>query len=161
MNKQIISIAAITSIFFACNNSNGESTEKTNVISDTVAVGTVESEHHTESESIELNNGLKWKVVPEMMKFIKTMESEVNHFSETSHSQLSEYVELSLVLQKNIDLLTSNCTMEGKAHDELHKWLVPYIETVEKMKSSKNIDEAKEHYNYINQSFNTLNNYFE
>lgn len=161
MNKQIITIAVITSVFFACNNKNNESSENTNKVTDSVAVAEVKTEHHSENEPIELDNGAKWKVVPEMMKFIKSMEGDVSRFSEISEPKHNDYLKLSETLQKNIDLLTSNCTMEGKAHDELHKWLVPYIETVEKMKSSQNADEAKEHYIIIKQSFNTLNTYFE
>ena len=121
----------------------------------------IEEHHHNEYDSIELNNGAKWKVVPEMMQHIKNMESDVNRFNETQHSDLKDFTQLGKSLQKNIDLLTSNCTMEGKAHDELHKWLLPYIDMVDKLNKSKTKDEASHTFEEIVASFKTLNIYFE
>lgn len=120
------------------------------------------SEHqHSESDSIELNNGAQWKVVPEMMAHIRNMESDINRFSETKHTELKDFTQLGASLQKNIDLLTSNCTMEGKAHDELHKWLLAYIDAVDKLYKSKNNDEALHTFEEIKASYKTFNIYFE
>jgi len=89
------------------------------------------------------------------------MESDINRFAETEHSDLKDYSQLGSSLQKNIDLLTSNCTMEGKAHDELHKWLLPYIDMVDKLNKSKNSDEALHTFEEIKSSYKTFNLYFE
>jgi hypothetical protein len=121
----------------------------------------MEEHHHNETNSIELNNGAKWKVVPEMMKHIRNMESDVYRFNESQHLELNDFTLLSKNLQKNIDLLTSNCTMEGKAHDELHKWLLPYIDMVDKLNKSKTKEEALLTAEEITSSFKTLNIYFE
>jgi hypothetical protein len=51
--------------------------------------------------------------------------------------------------------------MEGKAHDELHKWLLPYIDLVDKLNKTKNIDEAISIYEEIKISYKTFNIYFE
>jgi hypothetical protein len=155
-----ISTMILMSIFYGCNNSvKDENTKISNTPSAEAADG---SEHkHSENDSIELNNGSKWKVVPEMMKHIKNMESDINSFSETQQTELKDFTQLGLSLQKNIDLLTSNCTMEGKAHDELHKWLLPYIDMVEKLNKSKNSDEALQTFKEIKYSFKIFNLYFE
>jgi len=121
----------------------------------------MEEHHHNETYSIELNNGAKWKVVPEMMKHIRNMESDVYRFNESQHLDLKDFTQLGKSLQKNIDLLTSSCTMEGKAHDELHKWLLPYIDMVEKLNKSKTKDEALLTAEEIVASFKTLNIYFK
>lgn len=159
MKKYLVILVSV-GFAYGCNNSVKENNSDA---MQNVQVETVnESEHeHAESETIELNNGSKWKVVPEMMQHIKNMESDVNRFAQTKHSELKEYTKLSEELQKNIDLLTSNCTMEGKAHDELHKWLLPYIDLVDKLNKTKNIDEALSIYEEIKSSFKTLNIYFE
>jgi hypothetical protein len=96
-----------------------------------------------------------------MMAHIRNMESDINGFSETKHTELKDFTQLGSSLQKNIDLLTSNCTMEGKAHDELHKWLLPYIDMVDKLNKSKNNDEALHTFEEIKASYKTLNLYFE
>lgn len=121
----------------------------------------IEEHHHNESDSIELNNGDKWEVVPKMMQHIRNMESDINHFGEIQHTGLKDFTQLGARLQKNIDLLTSSCTMEGKAHDELHKWLVPYIDMVGKLNASKNSEESLHTFEEIKTSYKTFNLYFE
>ena len=161
MKKNIaILIVVLIGITYGCNSSVKE---ENNEISNTKPLpSSKESEHHqSESESIELNNGSKWKVVSEMMAHIRNMESDINGFSETKHTELKDFTQLGASLQKNIDLLTSNCTMEGKAHDELHKWLLPYIDMVDKLNKSKNNDEALHTFEEIKASYKTLNLYFE
>jgi len=96
-----------------------------------------------------------------MMAHIRNMESDINRFSETKHAGLKDFTQLGASLQKNIDLLTSNCTMEGKAHDELHKWLLPYIDMVDKLNKSKNNDEALNTLEEIKVSYKSFNIYFE
>jgi hypothetical protein len=119
-----ISTVILMGFTYSCNNSVKEQNSETSQTQQLDAPK--ENAHqHSESDSIEFNNGAKWKVVPDMMKHIRNMESDINRFAETKHSDLKDYTQLGASLQKNIDLLTSNCTMEGKAHDELHKWLVP------------------------------------
>ena len=86
--------------------------------------------HDDESEAIELNNGEKWQVDANMLTHIRNMENDVVSFAKVEQK---DYKSLSEKLQSNIDLLTSNCTMKGKAHDELHKWLLPYIDLVKEL----------------------------
>lgn len=155
-----ISTVILMGITYGCNNSVKEQKSETSQTQQSVAPK--ESAHqHSERDSIELNNGAKWEVVPKMLKHIRNMESDINQFAETKHSDLKDYTQLGSSLQKNIDLLTSNCTMEGKAHDELHKWLLPYIDMVDKLNKSKNNDEAIHNFQEIEASYKTFNIYFE
>ena len=142
-----------TAFLFSCN----QTEEKREEIESQV----IEDHTHTESDSIELNNGAKWKVVPEMMAHIRNMESDINRFSEIKHTGLQDFTQMGAGLQKNIDLLTSNCTMDGKAHDELHKWLLPYIDMVDKLNKSKNNDEALLIFKELKLSYETFNYFFE
>jgi hypothetical protein len=68
---------------------------------------------------------------------------------------------LAVKLQANLDLLTSNCTMEGKAHDELHKWLLPYIDLVNDLSGSKDEAEASKQFSQLENSFLTFNQFFQ
>ena len=160
--KFTLLIAFLIGITYGCNNVAKE--EKTKAIVTQDSVLSIENEHNhseSESDSIELNNGVKWIVVPGMMKYIRAMESDITRFSETKHTELNDFTRLGANLQKNIDLLTSNCTMEGKAHDELHKWLLPYIDMVDKLNKSKNNDEALHTFEEIKDSYKLFNIYFE
>lgn len=158
--KFVVLAAVLLGINFSCTNHVKETKAESPVKEMTPPIQ--ESEHHhSASDSIELNNGAKWTIVPDMMKFIRTMESDINHFAETKKTELLVLQQLGASLQKNINLLTSNCTMEGKAHDELHKWLLPYIDLVDKLNKSENSDEALKIYKKIQASYRTFNNYFE
>ena len=86
------------------------------------------------------------------------MEKEVQNFNTTDPKN---YNLLGEKLQNNIDLLTSNCTMEGKAHDELHKWLLPYIDMVAELVETKDESTAMKQFENIKNSFETFNQYFQ
>lgn len=142
-------IAGIAFVFASC----GNNTEKDESNSDPI-----HEEHSHDDESIELDNGKKWIVVDEMMGHIRNMESDVALFESFEEK---DYHSLAVKLEDNIDLLTSNCTMTGKAHDELHKWLLPYIDLVGELTDAKNDEEAGATYHKIQASFKTFNTYFK
>ncbi len=153
MKKITISIAAISFLLFSCGNGTDEKLEE-----QTTTVTHEEHHHENESEIIKLNNGEKWKVNAEMMPSIKNMEKDINDFSITEEK---DYKSLAEKLQKNINLLTSSCTMTGEAHDELHKWLLPYIDLVKEFSEAKDETEASKQFKNIQTSFTTFNQYFK
>ncbi|MEY4522264.1 MAG: hypothetical protein RIT10_1449 [Bacteroidota bacterium] len=153
MKTLIILISAISLFLFGCGNtSNEKSSEQTETA--------IHDEHHhdEESEVIELNNGEKWKVDANMITHIRNMENEINSFANVEQK---DYKSLVKKLQSNIDLLTSNCTMKGKAHDELHKWLLPYMDLVKQLSEAKDEREETKQFENIQTSFTTFNQYFQ
>ena len=117
----------------------------------------IESFSFVDSISLELNVDKKWKVVDEMMVFIKKMEKDVNDYAKSNKN----YTDLGKKLKENITLLTSNCTMSGMAHDQLHLWLVPFINTVEEFNASKNNNEAEVQFKHLQAFFKKFNLFFE
>ena len=153
MNIKLISGIAVSLFLLSCvNSSNEKSKEQTEIIIPE------EHQHDTATQTIELNNGGKWKVKDEMMLPIRNMEKDMNDFS---LSKTKDYKSLSEKLQTNIGVLVSSCTMSGKAHDELHKWLVPYIDMVKDLSEEKSEAEAAKKFENIQTSFITFNKYFE
>lgn len=142
---KIAFLATVVLLLFSCNTKSKE--EKTTEIK-------TEEHQHSESETIQLNNGEKWKVDDNMMLHIRNMEKDVVHFDQ---EKSTNYSLLANKLKTNIDILTSNCTMKGQAHDELHKWLVPYIELVDSFSKEKSANQFTE----IQNSFLTFNQYFK
>ena len=153
MNKLIPSLAAFSLLLSSCGNSTNEKSNNQTEVAE-------QNNHHhdDESEAIELNNGEKWKVDANMITHIRNMENDINHFANVEQKDFKSLAEK---LQSNIDLLTSNCTMKGKAHDELHKWLLPYIDMVKELSEAKNETEASEQFKNIQTSFSTFNQYFQ
>lgn len=147
--KQLL-IAASSLLWMSCGN-NAPSTP---------AVSN-ETEHHDHADrsSIELDNGHKWKVDAPMMEYIRIMEKEVHTSNLTAQK---DYPALAKILETQVDNLTSNCTMTGKSHDELHKWLLPFIDMVKAFDEvSGNPAEAEKHLKEIDASFDMFNLYFE
>lgn len=153
MNKLILLLVAFSLLLSSCGNSNNEKSSNQTEVAE-------HNEHHhdDESEAIELNNGEKWEVDANMITHIRNMENDIVSFAKVEQK---DYKSLSNKLQSNIDLLTSNCTMKGKAHDELHKWLLPYIDLVKELSEAKEETESEKQFQKIENSFKTFNQYFK
>jgi hypothetical protein len=149
MKKMPISLTVISLFLFSCSNTSNEKPKE-----QTETVTHEEHQHNNEMQTIELSNGAKWKVDANMITHIRNMENDINIFSNVEQK---DYKSLAEKLQSNIDLLTSNCTMKGKAHDELHKWLLPYIDMVKELSEAKDETEASKQFENIQISFTTFN----
>ena len=147
MNKLKIGTIVLSALFlFSCNNKTEQEP--------TAESPTVETEvhEHVTDEPLQLNDGQKWKVDDNMMAHITAMEKDI-----ASLDKPEDFNKLSENLNKNLGLLTSNCTMKGQAHDELHKWLLPYIDLVEAFSTDKSAD----NFTAIQNSFSTFNTFFK
>lgn len=153
MKIKIISFIAASLFLLSCENTSGEKSKE-----QTETATSAEHHHDGETETIQLNNGEKWNVDTPMLLHIRKMESDVLAFGQ---AEQKDYDALTAKLQTNIDLLTSGCTMKGQAHDELHKWLLPYINLVNELSEAKDETEAAKHFEIIKASFVTFNQYFQ
>ena len=153
MKNITILISVISLFLFSCGNTSNEKSKE-----QTETVTHEEHQHNAEIQIIELNNGEKWKVDANMITHIRNMENDINSFANVKQKDFNSIAEK---LQSNIDLLTSNCTMKGKAHDELHKWLLPYIDLAKELSEAKDETEASKRFENIQTSFTTFNQYFQ
>ncbi|MCC6448741.1 MAG: hypothetical protein IT215_08675 [Chitinophagaceae bacterium] len=153
MKKITLSLTVISLFLFSCSNTANEKSKE-----QTETVTHEEHQHNAEILTIELNNGEKWKVDDNMITHIRNMENDINSLANVEQK---DYKLIAEKLQSNIDLLTSNCTMKGKAHDELHKWLIPYIDLVKELSEAKDEAEASKQFENIQISFTTFNQYFQ
>ncbi len=128
------------------------------VVQEQEVIVTEEEEHQQGNEEIVLNNGAKWKVVEEMLVYIRNMETAVADFEKNTEK---DYPALAQTIDENIRTLTSNCTMGGQAHDELHKWLVPFIGLSEEFDVATELAEQERIYQEFKTSFEVFNTYFE
>jgi hypothetical protein len=150
MKKLIISISVFSLLLFSCTNNVEKAENKVET--------ETEEMHQHETTKIELNKGEKWAVDSNMIVFIREMENDIKTFT---NADKKDYKALATILKENIDKLTSNCTMKGKAHDELHKWLLPFIDMVTELSEAKDVAESKDMYIQIQKSFVTFNTYFQ
>lgn len=152
--KKIFLISTIAIALIACKNENHHENHDEHEHHDETA--THEEDHHNhESEAIMLNDGEKWKVVENMSVYIRNMEKAVNEFKGDNYPALAKTID------ENIRALTENCTMEGQAHDELHKWLLPFIELSEEFDVATEKENQEKIYQEFKKMFVEYNTYFE
>jgi len=139
-----------------------DTTEASTEINETmVSIENEEANHSHEHEEIVLNNGSKWEVAPDMLHLIRIMEQGINEFSKNEAPDVADYNNLAVLIDENIISLTSNCTMQGQAHDELHKWLLPFITLSEEFDVAEGLVEQERIYNDFRKSFEVFNTFFE
>lgn len=107
------------------------------------------------SQTIELNNGEKWKVNAEMVPFILDGQEILSKYTG------SDYKALAIQLKEKNSGLIKSCTMDGKSHDELHKWLHPHIELINSLEKAENLESANAIIANLNESFKTYSTYFQ
>ncbi len=141
---RIFQIAFVILSTVACNNNQQKQTVQ-------------EIDTKTES-SISLNNGNKWLVNKEMTPFIKASEELLMEYLTGNNN---DFKGLAKVLKENNNKLITSCTMKGKSHDELHKWLHPHLELVKELETSKSQKNTKEIIEQMKVSFQMFNTYFQ
>ena len=150
--KKIIVLGIGVMFFWSCNNSSDKSTTHKETGNQAIL-------HHDESsEAIELNNGEKWVVNDEMKPFVGKGEELVNTYIQ---NRQSDYKTLAGQLKDQNSQLIKSCTMDGKSHDELHKWLHPHLKLVEKLEKLNDATEADELVNQLEKSYENYHNYFQ
>lgn len=66
----------------------------------------------------------KWVIDEGMRVSIDSIDWRLEAFNGVT---LEDYKVLSTDLSLHAKTIISSCTMQGQAHDELHKWLIPFI----------------------------------
>ncbi|HLF32811.1 MAG TPA: hypothetical protein VI583_01160 [Cyclobacteriaceae bacterium] len=151
MKSRIIIYLTVIALLSACGHKQSEHNHADDAVAE-------EHDHDSGTPVLELDSGKKWVVNPEMMVHIRNMEKDVKQFDGTS---LSAYKELSGKLKEYNLQITASCTMKGKSHEELHDWLLPFIDLTKKLGESGSETQASENFNQVKKSINTFNEYFE
>ncbi len=139
--------------FISC---NYKSTNETQISQDTIKT----SEHHHDDlpTGIELNNGEKWEVNAEMKPYVLKGQEIVAAFIQNNGT---DYAKLAKDVAEQNDHLIQSCTMQGKSHDELHKWLHPHLELVEALSQTTDATKAKELVARLQKSYQDYGVYFK
>ncbi|MCO6494293.1 MAG: hypothetical protein J5I91_01255 [Bacteroidetes bacterium] len=152
----LILTTAMSFMFFSCANNTSKDTEHEHEDMEEHA------EHHhdseEDSETIELNNGEKWKVNEEMKPFIINGEALVEKYI---NENSTDYKKLAKDLDGQNQNLIKSCTMDGKSHDELHKWLHPHLELVKELEEEDDNAEAIALIHKIHASYLEFHQYFQ
>lgn len=106
---------------------------------------------------IEMNEGEKWTVDSAMAVYIKRMDAILD-----TQKTSGEVIDPSLgdQIMSEINQLTSDCTMTGKAHDELHKWLLPFIELTAELQNATSNQQRVQKLKALQEAMDVYHQYF-
>lgn len=107
---------------------------------------------------LELNDGKPWKADEEMIERVAAMEGVL---AENGAVEKIDQVSLAEALDHHTGKLIASCTMKGQGHEELHKWLEPYMALIKDLHNAKSDDEAKEIAGELQTMLNVFGEYFE
>lgn len=149
--KKIIIIGLSGLLLWSCNNDS--KTEKAETQTETHAA------HNDDQNSAvpELNNGEKWVVNDEMKPFVLNGSELVNTYIQEGRT---DFKSLAAQLKDQNDQLIKSCTMKGKSHDELHKWLNPHLEMVKALEAQTDAAKANEIVLQLQNSYQQYHQYF-
>lgn len=108
--------------------------------------------------TIELNDGARWMVNAEMKPFLTESESILNTYISNGSTDFKTLAKE--LTDKNSGLIKS-CTMDGKSHEELHKWLHPHMALIETLQEAENDDAANKIISELKSSFEIYNQHFQ
>jgi hypothetical protein len=131
--QKIIVVVLCSMLWYSCTNR----TEKTT--SHEATESHAGHDHDEDGESIALNHGEKWVVTEAMKPFVQKGSELVTEYIKTEQT---DYKALAQALADQNSQLIKSCTMEGKSHDELHKWLHPHLELVKTLENATEATEA-------------------
>ena len=156
MNKSIITGAVMVAsiVLSACGNPENDSTTETTIDSTEVVTTEVEPSPH----DLILVANKKWVIDEGMRISIDSIEMRMESFN---GSTMGDYEALSVDLAHHTKSIISSCTMKGQAHDELHKWLLPFIDLRKELNGITALSEGEHIASELDNELNIFNTYFE
>jgi hypothetical protein len=149
--KSIMAFLISVLFVWGCNNASDKSTNHHADDSHT------EHQHNHDVQAIELDHGNKWVVNDEMKPFVLKGEELVNMYIQEGGS---DYMALAQQLKDQNKQLIESCTMQGKGHDELHKWLHPHLEMVSALENEPDATKSNELVLKLQHSYQQYHRYF-
>ncbi|RLD23904.1 MAG: hypothetical protein DRI71_04130 [Bacteroidetes bacterium] len=161
--KLTIIPALIISFGFAISCSNSREHNNESVKSNKTEANTEGDHNQSNTEiTISLNNGAKWNSDESTFTGMKRLELTLYNFNKENDAPTVEaYNKLGVALA-NIDKdIISECSMEGKDHDQLHIILVPMLANVDVIKNGDDKIAAKENMDALTKSVAQFFEHFE
>ena len=114
-HKPTLLILALAIGLSACQRSSKQESVKSD--NDAAGISTT-----TVSES---GKPAKWAMPETMMQHMRNLEQDVRTLESSAEK---DHAALAAKIDEHTTQLISSCTMDGKAHDTLHDWLMPFLQ---------------------------------
>jgi len=143
--KSAILISGLIAVLFVSSCTRNDKTNSTqqSVTSDAlqkIPLATNESEDEVAGNLV-LNNANKWQANPETIEGIRKMQNLVDDY--LANTNTNKVKVLGENLEAEISDILEKCTMTGDAHAQLHNYLLPLREKIERLKDNHDIANVK------------------
>ncbi|WP_318640280.1 hypothetical protein [Flavobacterium ardleyense] len=153
--KKVLLVAIGSMFIYSCNNKKEDIAVDPN---SEVEVKMMDEHLDQDANSaIMMNNGQRWLVNAEMKPFVMKGEQLVNDYTQNKGT---DYKMLAEELKSQNNQLIKSCTMDGKSHDELHKWLHPHLKLTEKLEKATDAAMADATVLELQNSYKQYHQYF-
>ena len=156
-NLKIISALTIILLSFGCSSNNNQNALQDNSALDTVShkqQESIASEGQEVAGKLFLNNNNKWQANTESTEGIQKMLTLINGYLSKGNSGSKA---LSENLEKEFTTILQKCTMRGEGHTQLHNYLLPLKDKIDKLKDNPDFKSLKDIQSYLND----YKNYFQ
>jgi hypothetical protein len=158
MKKSLALLTLIVSLLLACKNSSDIPKGNLKIKEKQDSVVGNHAGHSEHFAQVTLNNGQKWLANAETTEGLKKMSVLLQTL--TNESKVENYNSLKTQLEKEFNSILQKCTMTGEAHNQLHNYLLPLKEMMEKF-GSNSLEECKEASVDLKQHLQEYYNYFQ
>lgn len=100
----------------------------------------------------------KWAIPAPMMAHLQSLEKDLTTFktkASTDHADLARRID------KNLKQLISSCTMTGESHDNLHEWLMPFLQLAKQHAESDVPKKQTKYVRKMRRAFTTFHEQFQ
>ncbi|MCO6496285.1 MAG: hypothetical protein J5I50_01355 [Chitinophagaceae bacterium] len=112
-------------------------------------------------EALSLNDGVKWQSDAATTENVSALKTMADNFNADTGGDAEQFRALGENLQEGLNQLIQQCTMDGPAHDELHKWLEPVIKNIKNLKDVADADEGQKLLTELKGRLNNYSNFFQ
>lgn len=117
------------------------------------------TEQPTAALALTLDNGEKWPTDEHTQQTASRMVARIAS-TENIHSR-QEALDLAASLDEDLETLIAGCTMTGKAHDQLHVFLLALFPKVAALKEQTKLEELEHTHREIGSLFAAYQKHFE
>lgn len=100
----------------------------------------------------------KWPMPEAMMKHVRDLEQDLRNLEASAEK---DHAALAAKIDGHTSQLIASCTMDGKAHDALHDWLMPFLQLNKAYAAAPDDDAKSAKFKEIKDSLASFHERFE
>ena len=106
-----------------------------------------------------LNNTQKWAMDEHTRSYANKMSAIFK--TNSVPKDIEEFNRFGLVFETHLDSMIQGCTMQGKAHDQLHIFIGEIFQPLENLKTDSTLSHARQSFSFLKDELVEYNKFFK